>query len=231
LGYIELSLELVIGFAGLFIITRLLGKTQMSQITPFDFISSLILGELLGNAIYDKHVSIFSILYAVALWGILIYLIELWTQKKKGVRGFLEGQPVIVIHRGKVLYEVLKKSKLDLNQLQGLIRQKGYFSIYDIEYAILENNGSVSVLPKSQLDMVNRQDLNLPFKQHALPMTLIIDREIVYDNLLELGKDVNWLKSELQKQNIGDPSRVLHAEWRIIDQKMFITPHASVEMK
>ncbi|WP_257349080.1 DUF421 domain-containing protein [Pseudalkalibacillus decolorationis] len=224
---LELSIELIIGFIGLFIVTRLLGKTQISQITPFDFISSLILGELLGNAIYDDKVSIFSILYALVLWGIMIYAIELWTQKKMGARGLLEGQPVIVIHKGKILYQPLKKSKLDLNQLQGLIRQKGFFSLYDVEYAILETNGTVSVLPKSQNDIVNREDLNLPVKQQSLPITLIIDREIVHDNLIELGKDVKWLKYQLQQQNIGDYSIVLHAEWRIAEERLLVTRHAS----
>ncbi|WLD94970.1 DUF421 domain-containing protein [Alkalihalobacillus sp. AL-G] len=228
---LELSVELIIGFIGLFIVTRFLGKTQISQITPFDFISSLILGELLGNAIYDTNVSIFSILYAIVLWGLLIYVIEIWTQKQKGVRGMLEGQPAIVIHNGKILYPALKKSKLDINQLQALVRQKGYFSLYDVEYAILETNGTVSILPKSQMDIVNRQDLNLPIKQQSLPITLIIDREIVYDNLTELGKDVNWLKYQLQQQNIGDASAVLHAEWRIAEEQLLVTTHSSVGMK
>ncbi|WP_349410762.1 DUF421 domain-containing protein [Pseudalkalibacillus sp. SCS-8] len=226
----QLTLELILGFAGLFIVTRLLGKTQISQITPFDFISSLILGELLGNAIYDENVHIFSILYALIVWGLLIFLIEFWTQKKKGVRGLLEGQPVIVIHKGKLVYPALKKSKLDINQLQGLIRQKGYFTIYDVEYAILETNGTVSVLPKSNVDMVKREDMELPEEEVTLPISLILDGEIVYDNLQELGRNEAWLKKKLLEKDIVHVGDVLHAEWQSPDE-LFITKHTQAKLK
>ncbi|MGM7700965.1 DUF421 domain-containing protein [Pseudalkalibacillus sp. Hm43] len=226
----QLTIELILGFAGLFIMTRLLGKTQISQITPFDFISSLILGELLGNAIYDKNVHIFYILYAVVVWGLLIFLIEFWTQKKNKVRGFLEGQPDIIIHNGKLVYSTMKKTKLDINQLQGLIRQKGYFSIYDIKYAILETNGTVSVLPKSDVDMVKRKDMDLPTEEVSLPISLILDGEIVYDNLSELGRTEDWLKKKLLEQDIPHVSDVLHAEWQSPDE-LLLTRHTDANMK
>nr|WP_329610099.1 DUF421 domain-containing protein [Pseudalkalibacillus berkeleyi] len=221
--FTQLTIELILGFVMLFLVTRLLGKTQISQITPFDFISSLILGELLGNAIYDENVNIFSITYALVIWGLLVYLIEFWTQKKKSVRGFLEGQPVIVIHKGKILYPSLKKNKLDINQLQGLIRQKGYFSLYDVEYAILETNGTISVLPKSDVDSVTRKDLDLPIVDVSLPISLILDGEIVYDNLQELGRNETWLKKKLFEQDIVHITDVLHAEWQSPDQLLITT--------
>lgn len=226
----QLTTELILGFVGLFIVTRLLGKTQISQITPFDFISSLILGELLGNAIYDENVHIFYILYALVVWGLLIFVIEFWTQKKKGVRGILEGQPEIVIHNGKLVYGALKKSKLDINQLQGLIRQKGYFSIYDVKYAILETNGTVSVLPKSDVDMVKRSDLDLPEEEVTLPISLISDREIIYDNLKELGRNETWLKKKLLAHDVAHVEDVLHAEWQSPDELM-ITLHSVDKVK
>ncbi len=125
--YLNVAIELVCGLFILFVILKFLGKTQFSQLTPFDFISALILGELVGNAVYDHEIKIKEIIYASLLWGLLIYLIELITQKLKGTRKFLEGEPNIVIHNGKLKYEMLKKNKLDINQLQSLLRQAGCF--------------------------------------------------------------------------------------------------------
>jgi uncharacterized membrane protein YcaP (DUF421 family) len=211
--YFEVAIELICGFTALFIITKLLGKNQLSQITPFDFISALILGELLGNAVYDHDTKLTEILYATAIWGLLIYTVEFFTQKFMKTRKLFEGQPTIVIHKGNISYKDLKNSRLDINQLQNLIRQKGYFSLQEVEYAILETNGSVSVLPKSQFDVPSRQDLNLPTRPIHLPVSIILDGNILHDNMHELGVDDEWLRVQLQAHNISDPKEVLFAEW------------------
>jgi uncharacterized membrane protein YcaP (DUF421 family) len=212
--YLSITIELISGFLLLFLITKILGKTQFSQITPFDFISALILGELVGNAVYDDEVKIMQIVFAVLLWGVLIYVVEMITQKFKGTRKLFEGEPNIVIHKGTIKYEALKKIKMDINQLQSLIRQQGYFSIQEVEYAIVETNGKASVLPKSEYDIPTKSDLNLTPKPTNLPITLIIDGEIVFDNLKEVGFDEHWLKDQLAMQSIINIKDVLYAEWR-----------------
>ncbi|NRF02669.1 DUF421 domain-containing protein [Bacillus subtilis] len=211
--YLSVAVELVCGLGILFIILKLLGKTQFSQITPFDFISALILGELVGNAVYDHEIKIKEIIFASLLWGVLIYIIEFITQKMKSSRKFLEGEPNIVIRKGELQYKVLKKNKMDINQLQSLLRQAGSFSIQEVEYAILETNGMVSVLPKSDFDKPTNKDLQVPSKSVSLPITLIIDGELVRDNLKEAGVDEQWLKQELKKKNIDKTEDVLFAEW------------------
>ncbi|MEW9669874.1 YetF domain-containing protein [Ammoniphilus sp. 3BR4] len=212
--YLTLTIELILGFFALFFLMKLLGKNQFSQITPFNFISALILGELLGNAVYDHEVKMTEILFAVTLWGTLIFSVEKITQKYKGTRKFLEGEPNIVIRRGEIKYDTLKKSNMDLNQLKGLIRLQGYFSLDQVEYAILETNGMVSVLPKSQYATPSKSDFNMPIHPVELPVTLIIDGEVVYNNLKEAGVDEQWLKSQLSMQNIADYKEVVYAEWR-----------------
>lgn len=193
---------------------KVLGKTQFSQLTPFDFISALILGELVGNAVYDHETKLREILFAVLVWGFIIYVIELITQKFKRTRKLLEGEPSIIIHKGNINYESLKKNKMDLNQLKSQIRQQGYFSIQEVEYAILETNGMISVLPKSKYDTPKVSDLNLPEKPVDLPITLILDGEVVYENLKEYGLNEQWLKQQLAKQNITDYKAVIYAEWK-----------------
>jgi uncharacterized membrane protein YcaP (DUF421 family) len=212
--YLSIAIELISGFFLLFLITKILGKTQFSQITPFDFISALILGELVGNAVYDDEVKIMQIAFAVIIWGILMYVVEMVTQKFKGTRKLFEGEPNIVIHKGTIKYEALKKIKLDINQLQSLIRQQGYFSIQEVEYAIIETNGKASVLPKSEYDIPTNSDLNVPPKPTNLPITLMVDGEVIYDNLKEVGFDEQWLKDQLALQSIISFKDVLYAEWR-----------------
>ncbi|QOR67864.1 DUF421 domain-containing protein [Cytobacillus suaedae] len=212
--YLETATELAIGLVLLYILTKLLGKTQFSQLTPFDFISALILGELVGNAVYDHETKYYEIIFATLVWGLLIYGIEMATQKFKRTRKFLEGEPNIVVQKGKIKYEALKKAKLDLNQMLSLIRQQGYFSIQEVEYAILESNGNMSVMAKPEYDKPTNSDLNLPIKPSYLPYTFILDGEVVYSNLKEAGKDEHWLKSQLAQQQVRDYKEILYAEWK-----------------
>jgi len=212
--YASVTIELISGLVILFIITKILGKTQFSQITPFDFISALVLGELVGNAIYDHNTKLREIIFAAIIWGLLIYLIEFITQKFTKARRLLEGETSIVINKGKINYHVLKKSRMDINQLQSLLRQQGYFSIKEVEYAILETNGLVSVLPKAEFDTPKVGDFGLPLKPVHITVTLILDREIVYNNLKKYGLEEKWLIDELAKQGISDYKNVLYAEWK-----------------
>lgn len=208
----QLTTELIVGFIALFLLTKILGKTQISQITPFDFISSIFLGELVGNAMYDDETSIFVILYAILIWGTMIYVVEIISQKFKGTRKFLEGAPTIVIRKGMIDRYMLKKSKLDINQLQNLVRQKGYFGLREVEYAILESNGSLSILPKYQYGPPNRQDLNLHSQQQELPVTLILDGELNHDNLSTAGISKKTLMEELHKHGYSSIEEVVYAE-------------------
>jgi uncharacterized membrane protein YcaP (DUF421 family) len=221
----QLTTELIVGFLALFILTKILGKTQISQITPFDFISSIFLGELVGNAMYDDETSIFVILYAILIWGSLVYLIEVISQKFKGTRKVLEGAPTIVIRKGLLDRDQLKKSKLDINQLQNLVRQKGYFSLREVEYAILETNGTLSILPKYQYGSPNRQDLNMNTDQQPeLPVTLILDGEINMDNLSTAGISKKKLLNQIHEHGYKSVEDVLYAE--MSEGKLLIMPMA-----
>lgn len=209
----QLAIELIIGFFALLMMTKIIGKTQITQLTPFDFISALVLGELVGNAIYDKEIGIFYVLFAILIWGFLIYIIEFLTQKFLRARTLFEGKPSIVIRKGKIDYSMLKKNRLDMNQLQLLLRQKDTFSIREVEYAILEANGTISVLKKAKDATPTNQDLGIPEKQVYLPVTFIIDGEILKENLQNAGRDEVWLMKELKKQGVDKVQEVLFAEW------------------
>lgn len=197
---------------------KILGKTQISQLTPFDFISAIVLGELVGNSIYDPKIKVWSILYSVFVWVILIYTIEVITQKVRGTRRFFEGYPSIIIRNGKIDREQLSVNHLDINQLQQMLRQqKDIFSIREVEYMILEPNGNISVLKKSKYESPTVNDLSLKHKPVYLPISLISDGKVVKDNLREAGFDEGWLYKQIKQKGITKFEDVLYAEWKTDD--------------
>lgn len=200
-GFTEMFFDLVFGFVALFALTKILGRTQISQITAFDFISAIVLGELIGNALYDDNIGIPQIFFVVVVWGGLMYVTEFITQRYKRSRHLLEGNPVIVIYNGKFVRDEMKKNKLDINQLKHMLRAKDVFSIEEVEYAILEMDGTVSVLKKSDFQIPTRKDMKFSPVKTALPVTLISDGEIIYDNLREKNLTEAWLMEQLDKRN------------------------------
>lgn len=210
----QIATELIIGFFSLLLFTRLIGKTQITQLTAFDFISALIMGELLGNAIYDDEVGIVEILFAVTVWGFLIFAIQLMGQKSITLRNLLEGKPSLVIQRGVIDRQELSKNRMNINELQTLLREKDVFSFREVEYAILEQNGSLTVLRKPEFDTPTLKDLNIPTTSKTLPRLLVSDGIILNDELLKIGKNESWLKAELKQQGYVNIDDIFCAEWR-----------------
>jgi uncharacterized membrane protein YcaP (DUF421 family) len=211
--YGTIFFEIVGGYIVLFIIVRLLGKSQISQISPFDFISALVLGELVGNAIYDQDTGFTIIVFSIVIWGILIYITEFLTQKSRKLRYILEGRASIIIHKGKLDWKQMKRNHIDIDQLQQLLRDKGVFSLQEVEFAILENNGGISVLKKAEADQPTLSDLKINGEKRTLPFTVVSDGEILNKNLQAAGVDEEWLYKELKQLGIRTPEDISYAEY------------------
>ncbi|WP_085992699.1 DUF421 domain-containing protein [Oceanobacillus senegalensis] len=221
--YLSIFVETIFGFFCLFIITKILGKTQISQITPFDFISALLLGELVGNALFDENAGILKIGFVVLIYGTLMYTSEIITQKVKRTRHLIEGFPSIVIHNGKLIRDTMEKNKLDVNQLQQLLRMKDVFSIQEVEFGILEANGSLSIMKKSDYQTPTRKDMKLAPQDVTLPITLVNDGEIIYDNLKEKNLTEEWLFEQLREQGFDKIEEVFYVEYNK-GQDLFVLP-------
>lgn len=211
--FFSLSVELIGGFFALLVITKFLGKTQINQITPFNFISALVLGELLGNAIYSQEIGLMYVIYSIALWSFLIYSIEVLTQKYRRLRVFFEDKPVVLIKNGQVDFVELKRSKLDLDEMQVLLRQRDVFSVREVEYAILEPNGSLSVLKKYKYSTPENADMNKEDKPVFLPVDIVMDGEIIWENMRQCGFNNEWLQEQLEKKGVERLQDVFYAEW------------------
>lgn len=222
--------ETLFGITALFILTKVLGKTQISQLTAFDFIAAIVLGELVGNALFDEKAGIKEIGFVVLIWGVILYIIEMITQKYKGSRHFLEGKPALIIHKGELMYEEMRRNKIDINEVQQLLRGKDVFAIQDVEYAVYETNGEMSVVKKPHLETPTLADMKIVPKKAELAVSLINDGEIIYDNLAEIDKTENWLKNELRKQKYDDLQDIFYAEF-LTDRPLFIQPYKKIKHK
>jgi len=185
----------------------------MNQITPFDFIAAIAAGELFGNALFDPEAGIPHIAVAIITWGILMLIVEKLTQKFKRTRGFLEGKPSVIISQGEIQYEDMKVNKMDFNQLMHQLRANNVFSLAEVDYAIIEADGSLSVLKKSAYQTPTRDDLKLKEQPNPLPVSFILDGEIIEDNVINCGKSLEWLRDEIKKQGFDTAADVAYAEW------------------
>lgn len=225
----SITIKMIIGLIALLTVTRLLGKKEMSEVTPYDFAYSLILGEIIGEAIYDPKLKWWFILYTAALWGILIYIIEVITKKFRVVRKQLKGNSSILIRKGKIDLEEIDKNHLEMEQLLILLRNQGIFSIREVEYAILEANGSLSVLKKPEYAAPSMDDLGVKeAKPVYLPYLLVDEGEILEDALKEACKEKSWLLNELEDQGIQDMKDVYFAEWKE-DEGFFIIRYSEFQ--
>lgn len=211
--HLSMIYELAFGFIALLLFTKLMGKTQISQITTFDFISALVLGDLIGNTLFDKESGILEMAIVLIVWSILMYSTEWITQKWNSSRALLEGRPSIIIHRGELIRETMKKNKLDINQLQHLLRSANAFTVAEVEYAVLETDGTLSVLKKSEYQTPTRRDMGLSPYKAKLPMTLIIDGHLIQDNLEELGRNKKWLQQKMKEKGFTNFEDAFYAEW------------------
>lgn len=213
MNILYLALELVAGFCLLFILIKILGKKLISQITPFTFIAAIVLGELLGNALYDEKIGVKYVIFSMTLWALLLFSVEILGQKFLTLRKAFEGKPSVLIKNGIVNRDQLKKNRMNINQLQSLLRQSETFSIREVAYCYLEANGAISLLKKSSKQKVQQEDLNLLDQPVYVPVTLIRDGELLRDEIVDMDKDEEWLMNQLQMHNISDYQEVFLAEW------------------
>lgn len=209
----QVIINTVISYTVLLLITRLLGKKQMSQLTFFNYVTGITIGSIAANMV-DYEWNQFKVtIWGLILWALLTMIISMVMLKFPKVSDILHGQPTIVIKRGKILYKELSKLGVDIDNLMMMLREKDVFSIMEVEYAILETNGELSILKKQDNLPVLKKDLNIPSERiKYLPTDLIIDGKIVKHNLKEMNLTEKWLFKQLKKEGIKDVQHVMYAQ-------------------
>jgi uncharacterized membrane protein YcaP (DUF421 family) len=209
----ELLIRIPISFFILYCLVRLLGKEEISQITFFNFTSAIALGSIAANMAFNKHVSIHNGIFVLVGWSILTVGMEFVSLKSKKARRIIEGEPIIVIKKGKIMEQALRSARLDMSGLKALLREKDIFSLADVQYAIFETDGNLSVMKKSKTDKSKKTDVHTN-PDSSLPLaTEIVSGGIVnFNNLTTLNRDEDWLLKELEQQGIKSIKEVFYAE-------------------
>lgn len=169
----------------------------------FDYINSITIGSIAAEMATDIE-KFYLPLVAIVIYTAVIFFISQITEISTKARRFLAGKSTILMENGKFYPQNFSKSKLDISEFLTQCRVSGYFNIDDIDTAILEQNGKISILPKVAARPVNTKDLNLALTQEKISVNVILDGNIMADNLKRSGNDVEWLKKELARQKVND---------------------------
>lgn len=210
----ELLIRIAIGFIVLFAVTRILGRKEISQMTFFNFVSAIAIGSITANLVVSPSLSIRNGVIALVGWGIFTLLMALADIKSISLRKVITGDPVIVIKEGKMVEKALCSSRLDIDSLMAMLRQNNIYSMADVDYAIFETNGKLSVLPKEIKKPVTRSDMNIPIRQKvfSIPTEIISDGKILKANLEKLKLNQEWVHHQLNNLNIQSISDVFFAQ-------------------
>ena len=195
----EILMRVSLGFVILLVLIRIIGNKQLGQLNVFTYISGIVVGSMLGDIILHSDIEFWSSILGVVLWVALAICVEFVSLKSIKFRELFDGQPIILIKKGEIIYSALKKERLNVDDLTMMLRTNNVFSVSEIDYAILEPNGDLSVLKKQT-------------NAKYMPTMLISEGRVITKNLEELGLDKSWLWDALDGLKIKSKEEVLYAE-------------------
>ena len=184
------------------LVMRLMGKREISQMQPFELVIAIMIADLAAVPMSDTGIPITSgivPILALLLFQLIISIINL---KSITLRKIICGKPRILIYRGRIDEQALKKEKITINELQERLREESIFTIGDVEYAILETSGNLSIIQKPGKRNTTPEDLGITPEYEGIPYDLVIDGKIMHENLKQIGRDERWLKKEVEKFKI-----------------------------
>jgi uncharacterized membrane protein YcaP (DUF421 family) len=204
--FLEIIVRTFIAFVLIMIIAKILGKQTLTQMTYYDFVSSITLGAITANLAFNTLSKPGPLTVSLVTFGGIVYIVMLLTLKSRKLRKWLSGKPTIVIENGMILDGNLKKIKLSMDTLIHELREKDIFNLEEVDYAVLELNGKLSVLKKPEYQQITKKDLldlkSINGKKTQFPIELIIDGKIVTENLKNDGISKEWLSKQLKEKGL-----------------------------
>lgn len=207
MDYLTIVLTSLFSLAALFVLTKLVGNKQMSEITMFDYINSITIGSIAAEMATELEKPLRP-LTAMAVYAVASYLISIATSKSLKVRRVIFGKSIVLMRNGKIYRKNLKKGHLDLNEFLVQCRSNGYFDISAINTAVLEPSGKISFMPFPSKRPVTAEDLKTVPVNDDIFFNVIMDGRVLEENLKSTGKDINWLRNELKTQGVKSPKEV-----------------------
>ena len=196
---IKLILTTILSVVTLFIITKIMGHKQVAQLDFFDYISGITIGSIAAELATELEAP-WKPLIAMVVYGGVSILLSLIAQRLPRSRKYVNGTPTILMDNGKIYKENLKKAKLDLSEFMLLCRERGFFDLADIQTAVFEHNGKLTILPTSIARPLTPKDINLEPKADRISTEIIMDGIILGGNLARMGLDKKWLEKQLHAQ-------------------------------
>lgn len=186
----------------LFVLAKLMGNKQISQLSTFDYINGITIGSIAAELSTSDWKDWYEPLTAMLIYGLIAVAISYLSLTKMSIRRFFSGKTTVIYDNGKFYKKNLKRCKLDIGEFLTELRAQGYFSIKDIESAYLESNGTISVLPKSDKAPMTPFDMGMKPKKATADPIFIMDGEVLEKNLHQSGKDKKWLTEKLKENGV-----------------------------
>ncbi|WP_096155098.1 MULTISPECIES: DUF421 domain-containing protein [Bacillus] len=200
--WIEIVIRSFSIIIGLFLITKLLGKKQLSKLSFFEYIVGITIGDIAGTLSMDPDLQIKNGVTSILIWSLFPLVTSRIALKSKMFRNWIEGNPTVFVQDGKILEDNLRKEKYTTDELLEQFRKKNVFHVEHVQYATLESNGELNILLKKEHQPVTYCDLFSHSLQYREPQTVIMDGNILNDPLAKIGLSKSWLKAELEKKNV-----------------------------
>ena len=216
---IKVILTALLSVAALFIITKIMGHKQVAQLDFFDYVSGITIGSI-GAELATELEKPYKPLIALAIYGLASLLLNLLAHKIPRTRKYINGTPTILMNDGNLYRKNLKKAKLDLSEFMLLCREQGYFDLDEIQTAIFEHNGKLSILPKAANRPATPDDLKITAKATHIGVEVIMDGRVMGENLSRMGRDVNWLTKQLNIQGCKDAKEIFLGIYRPEEDKL-----------
>lgn len=213
----------------LYLVTKLIGRKQLSELSLFDYVIGISIGNFAAEMIINMDTPYYYGCIAMITFGLVAYLVSIITMKSIKLRRLIIGTPTIVIQNGKILESNLKKLKMDINDLLEQIRIGGVFDLSEVEYAIEEANGKLTIMKKSMYNPITPNDMNIKVKRTDLVANIIIDSKILINNLKNMNKTEEWLEKELKIKGYRDLNKILLATLDINEKLTIYEKNVNLE--
>lgn len=221
---IKVILTALLSVASLFIVTKIMGHKQVAQLDFFDYVNGITIGSI-GAELATELEKPYKPLIALAVYCGVSLILNMLAHKLPRTRKYINGTPTILFNGGKLYRSNLKKAKIDLSEFMLLCREQGYFDIDEIQTAIFEHNGKLSVLPKAANRPATPKDLNITVNATHIGVEVIMDGRIMGENLFRMGRNEKWLEKQIRSQGFKDANEILLGVYRAEEDKLTLYPN------
>ena len=201
----------IIAFFSLLIFARILGKQQISQLTFFEYVLGITIGSIAATLTTELNSRAWVHFVGLLVWTVAVYVLQIISERWRYISKYVDGEPLVVVMNGKIMEKSMRKIRYRASDLMEQLRDKGVFDLTEVEFAILETNGKLSVLKKPQFNPITPLHMNIPSIPSGVSTELIYDGEVVEQNLKDFNITKEWLVSQLNAKEINNIDEVFLA--------------------